>query len=373
MRAALLNPAPLPPAQPQDRRADDKCDHDSRAADGEARKEAELVNQVTQDWGQYSSAFHVAKKVKTEHCGAVFCRCLVNDICLRYYGGESHDRADGSQHDINTESVRYDVEQVNHDAGRKARGYDYRHAAKAVRDIATKWPRPEYHGKHEGYRSRRRFLAGAKSVDQEKRDKGNDGHYQCHCERAQYNHGYQAALMPGSEGNFRFGADVPGHCFLGWHAFPQYDVEYNADADAGNSQRDERPAPAQGGGNTGGDERYQKVAEAAADHVKAECPAAVSWLYYGRYHSGGGGMITAPQYAHQHQASEQYNIVGRHTDQYSGGAHADDTDGEQDTRPEAVGKPSRRQLADTVDYAESRYDESGASVIQGKFVANIGQ
>ena len=150
-------------------------------------------------------------------------------------------------------------------------------------------------------------------------------------------------------------------------------MEYNADADAENGHGDERPAPAPGDGNAGGDERCQEIAEAAADHVKAERLAAFSWLYHGRYHGGGGGMITAPQYAHQHQASEQYKIVGRQTDQQPGGAHADDTGGEQDAGSEAVGEPSRRQLADAVDYTESRYDESGAGVIQGEFVADIGQ
>jgi len=116
---------------------------------------------------------------------------------------------------INTESVRHDVEQVNHDSGHNALGYDYCHSAEAFREIAGEWPRPECHGKHEGHRSRRRFLAGAKSIDQEKRDKGKDGHYQRHGERAKHNHGYQAALMPGSGWSFRFNAGVPGHCFPG--------------------------------------------------------------------------------------------------------------------------------------------------------------
>jgi len=150
-------------------------------------------------------------------------------------------------------------------------------------------------------------------------------------------------------------------------------VEYNADADAENGHGDERPAPVPGDGNAGGDERCQEIAEAAADQMKAERPAAFSGLHHGRYHGGGGGMITAPHYAHQHQAGEQYKIVGGQTDQQSGGAHADDACGEQYTRSEMVGEPSRRQLADTIDYAESRYDESGAGIIQGEFVADIGQ
>jgi len=110
-----------------------------------------VVNQVTQDRGQYSIAFHVAEEVEAEHCGETFCRCVVDDICLRYDGAESRDRSDGSQQDINTESVRYDVEQVGHDAGHNASGYNYRHAAKAVREIAGERPRPECHGKHEGH------------------------------------------------------------------------------------------------------------------------------------------------------------------------------------------------------------------------------
>ena len=81
----------------------------------------------------------------------MFCRCLVDDVRLRYDGAESRYRADGSQQDVNAESVRYDVKQVNHGAGHNARGYDYRHPTKAVREIACEWPRPERHGEHEGH------------------------------------------------------------------------------------------------------------------------------------------------------------------------------------------------------------------------------
>jgi len=179
--------------------------------------------------------------------------------------------------------------------------------------------------------------------------------------------------MAGRRWRFSGNAGFSGHCFLGWHAFPQHDVEYNADADAENGHGDERTAPAPGNGDAGGDERCQEVAETAADQVNAECPAAGSWLYHRRYHYCRGGMVTAAQYAHQRETDNQYDIVWRHTDQQPGSAHANDADGEQDAWPDAVRQPSRRQLANAVNHAKHRYDKSGTGVIQREFVTDVGQ
>ena len=304
--------------------------------------EAEVVNQVTQGRRQYPIAFHVAEKVEAKNCGAAFCRCVVDDVSLRSNGTESRDGAKGGQQNIDTESVGNYIEQVNHNDGHGTRGYDYRHSAEAIGEIAGKWPCPECHGKYDGYRSRRCFFAGAKSIDQEKRDKGNDGHYQCHGERAQYNHGYHAAHITGSSWGFRFDADVLGRCFAGRHVFPKYGVEYYADADAEDGHGDKWAAPVPGSSNAGGNQRCQEVAETAADKVKAERLAAFCWCYHGRYHGGGGRVIAAPHYTHQHQAGEQYKIVGRQADQKPGSTHADDTHGEQGAGPNAVGEPTCR-------------------------------
>lgn len=70
----------LSPAQPQDNRADNKHAHNSHTADGEARMETEMVNQVAQYRGQYSSTFHIAEEVKAENCGTISGGGLVNDV-----------------------------------------------------------------------------------------------------------------------------------------------------------------------------------------------------------------------------------------------------------------------------------------------------
>ena len=57
-----------------------------------------------------------------------------------------------------------------------------------------------------------------------------------------------------------------------------------------------------------------KKGKEAVFEVKAEGSATHLWLGNGRYHGRGGGMIAAPQYAHQHQANEQNNVIGRQTD-----------------------------------------------------------
>ena len=150
-------------------------------------------------------------------------------------------------------------------------------------------------------------------------------------------------------------------------------MEHNANADADNGQRDERSAPAPGGGDAGGDERCQEVARTAADHVNAERLATGSRFLYRRYQGGGGGVVTTTQYTHQHESDDQYNIVWRYASQQSGCPHAGDADGEQDTRSEAVGQPSGWQLAYAVYHTKRRYYKSGAGVIQGEFVADIGQ
>ena len=69
--ASQVTPYRLPAAQPENSGADNNCSQDGHAADGKAGVEAEVVNQVTQDWGQYPGAFHIAEEIETEHCGAV--------------------------------------------------------------------------------------------------------------------------------------------------------------------------------------------------------------------------------------------------------------------------------------------------------------
>jgi len=92
-----------------------------------------MVYHIAQHRCQDSGAFHAAEEEEAQCCGAISGWSLVDDVCLRHDGAESHDNADDDQHGPGTESVRGHVEKVNRDAARNTHDYDYRHLAKAVR------------------------------------------------------------------------------------------------------------------------------------------------------------------------------------------------------------------------------------------------
>ena len=68
--------------------------------------ETEMVNQVAQYRGQYSSTFHIAEEVKAENCGTISGGGLVSDVCLCRGGVEVHGNADDNQYGRGAKAVR---------------------------------------------------------------------------------------------------------------------------------------------------------------------------------------------------------------------------------------------------------------------------
>jgi len=150
-------------------------------------------------------------------------------------------------------------------------------------------------------------------------------------------------------------------------------MKQQAENDRRNGANDVRASPPPEAGQGDGDERSDDVAQAAADIVDAERPAADLGFDRRRDQRRRRRVVAAPENPHQGQEDGHAPVMRGQADHQAGQGDARDAHGDQQARPEAIGEPPRGKLGEAVGNGERGDEHAGGGVIELKVGSDIGQ